>query len=250
MQGKGMLKVINKRYEKKLEHTRIHRNTSTILLWWWCEEPLGFVGNQKTWWNTVLDFLKELCWSAPENLLQDLFPPLFLFHLDNPSLIICSSSSCPLPLLPSSDRTSPPPAPQPSSSTDPCTPQSQGSVSLPARLPDSQKSSPQPLRGDRPPIRNTAVATLPAPHPLHIPNFHHENLTKSSSTAQRLLSSRPTLRLLIPHYYVFTLPLSCTPKIFLFIWPDEHVHILELSAPFNTPQHFPWASHKDGVREL
>ncbi|KAK1885850.1 Beta-taxilin [Dissostichus eleginoides] len=42
-------------------------------------------------------------------------------------------------------------------------PQSQGVVSLPARLPDSPTSPPHPLRGDRLPIRNAAVATLPAP---------------------------------------------------------------------------------------
>ncbi|KAI4832159.1 hypothetical protein KUCAC02_015134, partial [Chaenocephalus aceratus] len=44
-------------------------------------------------------------------------------------------------------------------------PQSQGVVSLPARLPDSPTSPPHPLRGDRLPIRNAAVATLPAPPP-------------------------------------------------------------------------------------
>ncbi|KAJ4944040.1 hypothetical protein JOQ06_012587, partial [Pogonophryne albipinna] len=44
-------------------------------------------------------------------------------------------------------------------------PQSQGVVSLPARLPDSPTSPLHPLRGDRLPIRNAAVATLPVPPP-------------------------------------------------------------------------------------
>ncbi|TNN89436.1 hypothetical protein EYF80_000039 [Liparis tanakae] len=54
-----------------------------------------------------------------------------------------------------------------SSLTDPCSPQSQGVVSLPARLPDSPTSPPHPLRGDRLPIRNAAVAT-PASAPVSL----------------------------------------------------------------------------------
>lgn len=107
-------------------------------------------------------------------------------HLDNSLLIISSSSPPPpsftslmspspstLSLLTSSDR--PPPYPSAasipsllSSLTDPCSPPVIGRCVSTCQAPWQPNVPPHPQRGDRLPIRNTAVATLPAP-PLYSP---------------------------------------------------------------------------------
>ena len=166
-----------------------------------------------------------------------------------------SPSPSTLPLLTSSDR--PPPHPSAasipsllSSLTDPCSPPVTGRCVSTCQAPWQPHVPPHPLRGDRLPIRNAAVATLPAP-PLYSPppppppasnmistETSAESLTKSFSLQTSHLSlicffffyfSSKRFFPFWPHQYIFTslsflLPLTLAEDTFSSRCPEKREH--------------------------